>query len=590
MSEPLKTYGLKWPRNATQLDVELYCFKTAHSKEAGGLGEYGHCCAALNLIWPNLIWHDWLTRTMLAFCTHKTYAFTGCAAASKTFNAGLFGLLFWLADPGKTVVIFTSTTGKMVRKRIWPVIQKLYANYPDCPGNLVDSKTALQASKGDDKHGIFAIAVREGPTQKAVADIQGMHAERILIVIDEGTDTPEAILEAVPNLRKGCRDFRMLIVGNASSKLDPHGRLSEPVDGWTNVTVDDEEWLTVGVPEWEIDPGIALHFDGTKSPNVMLGEDKWPFLFTNSDLTRALKAPYAEETVGFWKFTRGFWAPEGIRNTVFSEPDVERYKLKEQFTFLSRRTRLAALDPGFGGDDCTLRIGSLGDLDDGRTAIQLEETHYLVIRISATDPVEDQIVRQTRKICEDRGITPAHLGIDSSFRGGTLAIAFSRIWSSLVQCIECGGSPTDTAVSQEDSEASKPANEVYDRYITELWFNVREFAVRGLLRGMDIIELRQFCRRSFEQKGKPSKIIIETKKEYKIKNGSQSPNEADATAILVAVAKRLGAVAEGGTVNDSARNWLAIAREKDAVNVNDEEEHEGQKPQSYEDIFDLQGI
>jgi len=590
VSESLTTYNQKWPKQATQLDIELSCFRRSWPKEKGGLGQYGHLCNAIKIIWPGLIWHDWLHRTLLSLCTYKTNAFTGCGSASKTFNAGLFGLVFWLADPGNTTVIFTSTTGKMVRKRIWPVIQKLYANYPDCPGNMIDSKTALQASKGDDKHGIFALAVREGPTQKAVADIQGMHAERILIVIDEGTDTPEAILEAIPNLRKGCSDFRVVIIGNASSKLDPHGRLSEPVDGWGNITVEDEEWETKGVAEWEIDPGIALHFDGTKSPNVMAGEDKWPFLFTNDDLKRAMKAPFAEETIGFWKFTRGFWPPEGIRNTVFSEPDIERYKLKETFTFLSSRKRLAALDPGFGGDDCTVRTGSIGDLHDGRTAIQLEKTHYLVIRISATDPVEDQIVRQTRKICEDEGIPPNHLGIDSSFRGGTLAIAFSRDWSSQVQCIECGGSPSDNLVTQEDSEAAKPAKEVYDRFITELWFNVREFAVHGLMGGMDLIELRQFCRRSFESKGRPPKLILETKKEYKVKNGSQSPNEADATAILVAVAKRLGATATGGTLTDSARNWLAIALEKDAINVNDEEEHENHESYQNEDLFDLQGI
>jgi len=584
MSEVTNTYGLRWPKGATQLQIELACFC-----DNLGLGEYQHCRNAIKLIWPNTSDHEWMTRRMLALCTHKTNAWTGAAAAGKTYDAGLFGFTFWLADPGNTVVIFTSTTGKMVRKRIWPVIQKLYANYPGCPGNLVDSKTALQSTKGDDKHGIFALAVREGPTQKAVADIQGLHADRMLIVIDEGTDTPEAILEAIPNLRKGCKDFRLICIGNASSKMDPHGRLCEPLEGWNNVTVDDEEWLTRGIAEWEVDPGICLHFDGTKSPNITAGEDKWTFLFTNKDLKRALNAPNAEETLGFWKFTRGFWAPEGTRDTVFSEQEIARYELNGRFTFLSRSTNIAALDPGFGGDDCVLRTGKLGDLTDGRTAIQLVNTHRLTIRISPTVPIVNQIVAQTKAICEAEGIPPSHLGIDSTFRGGTLAIAFAQDWSSEIIPIECGGSPTDSSISEQDPRTAK---EVYDRYITELWFNVREFAVHGLIRGMEIEECRQFCRRQYQEKGKPTKSVLDTKKEYKSKNGSQSPNEADATAILVAVAKKLGATASGGTYTDNARNWLAVGLKLDAVNVNDEEEHENKesyKSQS-EDIFDLQNI
>ncbi len=83
----------------------------------------------------------------------------------------------------------------MVRRRIWPVIQELYNSAAEQVGNLVDSKTTLQARKGDDKHGIFAIAIKDGPVASAVADIQGVHAERMFIDIDEATDAPEAIME-----------------------------------------------------------------------------------------------------------------------------------------------------------------------------------------------------------------------------------------------------------------------------------------------------------------------------------------------------------------------------------------------------------
>ena len=113
----------------------------------------------------------------------------------------------WLASPANSIAYFTSTSRTMVRRRIWTIIQKYgrgglsntkTKDWLEFGGNMVDSKTTLQLEKGDDKHSISALAVALGDTGEAVAKLSGQHEERILLVIDEGQATPEAIYATIP--------------------------------------------------------------------------------------------------------------------------------------------------------------------------------------------------------------------------------------------------------------------------------------------------------------------------------------------------------------------------------------------------------
>lgn len=562
----MQRYGLKWTTEDDPITIELTCFKEDHRPENGGLGAYRHLKNAIDLIFtdkngqPTTKWHDWTNQRLRALCEHKTNAWTGCAAAGKTWDAGLFAMMFWLADPFNTIVVLTSTTAKMVRKRIWPVLRELHRASPALPGHMLDSATMLQTTQGDDKYGIFAKAVLQGSSGRAIADIQGMHAERFMLIVDEATDTPEAIAEVIPNLQKGCADFRLLFIGNALSRLDPHGRVCEPRDGWQSIDVDDDEWETAGVPEWGIEPGVCLHFDGLKSPNLKIGEDKWPFLYSNKDYARDMARPEAKESLAFWKYTRGFWAPDGFCKTVMSEPLVVKYDGMGKFTFMTNSRRVAGLDAGFGGDKCILRIGTIGDIEGGRTAVQLDKKIELIIKASAKEPVHYQIARQVKEHCEREGVGPEAFGLDATGEGGGLASILSNEWSPAINWVEFGGLASDYAISETDG---RPAREVYDRKVTELWFSAREFLINGQLKGLDKVEVQQFSSREYTDDKR--RIKLDTKDDCKKKVG-HSPDEADAVAVLLEVAKRLGTKPTGQGVRESSKVWLEIARKKDTIN------------------------
>lgn len=559
----VKRYGAIWDEKKLgafpEFQVEAKCFRTGRTPEQGGLGRYGHFRKLSNIAFPTVKWHPWNEWSAQRLCDHRVVCMTGCAAGSKTHIAGVFGFAFFLASPTNTSVVLTSTTSKMVRKRIWPVIQELHTAMPFEVGNLVDSKTTLQRVRGDDKNGIFAIAVRDGPMERALGNIKGVHNKRMMLIVDEATDTPEAIFEAINNLQKGCEEFCLVVIGNATSKLDPHGRLCEPREGWNSISVDCDEWEIKGSSKWGIDGGICLHFDGLKSPNVVCGEDKWPFIFSNRDLKRALSFPDAKETVGFWKETRGFWPPDGICRTVFSETLIDKFNGRGKLVFNSMKTPIAFCDFAFGGDNCVFQPADLGDLGNGKMGIQLLEPIIIPIKATDPEPINYQIARRCVAECKERGVQPQHFGGDATGEGSGPMAIISEEWGRRINWVEFGGAPSDMPATLEDPRSSK---DCYDRRVTELHWSAREFLTSGQLSGMNTQACVDLCCREYEEIKRKKKL--DTKKEAKAKLG-HSPDHGDALVGICEIARRMGAHPQSVAAQNRQTGWRDFVRKTNRI-------------------------
>ena len=544
-------YGLSFSYPVSQLEIELYAFREGLTPDEGGLGRYEHFKRAADLVWPDLIWNPWLERQIESLCENQWVSWTGCAASGKTYGSSLYAMIWWLADPQHSSVILSSTTAKMIRKRAWANIQHLWrSSESQFPGNMVDSKTTLQAVKGDDKNAIFAIAVLDGSTSKAVANIQGIHSERVLAIIDEATDTPEAAFEATSNLSKGCKEFQLLAIGNPHSTLDQHGRFSEPVVGWNNVGVETQEW--------ETERGVCIRFDGMKSPNLEAGTTKWEFLITREQVDAAIKYE-GESSPRFWKYTRGFWSKDGVVKTVLSETMCHKYRVTDRHAFASKAITVAGLDPAFGGDRCILRFAQYGDLEGGLNGIEFGDIVSIKIDSGSSEPIHFQIASQVQKECEARGCEAEHLAIDATGEGGGLCDILSKEWSDKIMRVEFGGKASDLPVSDEDSRTSY---EAYANRVTELWFSVREWVIREQIKGFDLDTVTEFCSRMFDDQKR--KIVVERKVEMKGRTG-QSPDLADAAALIIEMARTLGA----GSLNNKTKTdkeWLALSLKYDSIN------------------------
>jgi len=553
MSEPVSEhplinhkYGIRSPVKIPDLELELYAFRNRLQPNEGGLGTFNHFVNVSKMVWPKMSWNPWLEAQVESLCEHDYVGWAGCGASGKTFGATLFATVWWLANPSKTTVVLTSTTAKMIRKRMWANLQELVRKSRGFPGNMVDSKMSLQAIKGDDRHSISAIAVAEGNTSKAVANIQGIHAERVMVIIDEATDTPEAAFEACTNLSKGCREFKMLVIGNPASKYDPHGRFCTPAKGWRSVTIEDQHWLT--------ERGMCRRFDGMKSPNISDGRTKYPYLITHDQVLSAMRHE-GEQSPTFWKYTRGFWSPDGMVKTVLSESIIETYTPTRKLVFTTNVQVVAGLDPGFGGDRCVLRFAKVGTAND-KVSIFFGDVIHISPNAQLTEPVHYQIANRVKEECSQRGVPPDKFALDSSGEGGGLADILTREWG-VVHRVEFGGSASTIPVSDEDS---RPCNEAYDRKVTELWFSMRKWVVEERVGGMDIETLQEFCARMFDDSKR--KISVETKTVMKQRTG-KSPDLADAAVVLLDLVRKTAVLEPRATKVDKV--WEKLVREADSI-------------------------
>jgi hypothetical protein len=539
-------YGIRSPVKIPDLELELYAFRNRLQPNEGGLGTFNHFVNVSKMVWPKMSWNPWLEAQVESLCEHDYVGWAGCGASGKTFGATLFATVWWLANPSKTTVVLTSTTGKMIRKRMWANLQDLVRKSRGFPGNMVDSKMSLQAIKGDDRHSISAIAVAEGNTSKAVANIQGIHAERVMVIIDEATDTPEAAFEACTNLSKGCREFKMLVIGNPASKYDPHGRFCTPAKGWRSVTIEDQHWLT--------ERGMCRRFDGMKSPNISEGRTKYPYLITHDQVLSAMRHE-GEQSPTFWKYTRGFWSPDGMVKTVLSESIIETHTPTKKLVFTTNVEVVAGLDPGFGGDRCVLRFAKVGTAND-KVSVLFGDIIQISPNAQLTEPVHYQIASRVKEECLKRGVSPDKFGLDASGEGGGLADILTREWG-VIHRVEFGGSASTIPVSDEDG---RPCNEAYDRKVTELWFSMRKWVVEERIGGMDIETLQEFCARMFDDTKR--KISVETKTVMKQRTG-KSPDLADAAVVLLDLVRKTAVLEPKSTKAD--RVWEKLVRDADSI-------------------------
>lgn len=545
-------YNLAFEIQLNEIELELYCFRINHPPVRGGLGAYEHFRNAANMLWPKLIWNPWLEKQIQSLCENQWLVWSGCGASGKTYAAALYSMIYFLAAPLHTSIILTSTTAKMIRKRAWPVIQELHRTCKGgYPAHMVDSKTTLQAVRGDDKHAIFAIPVLDGATSKAVANIQGIRSARTMVIVDEATDTPEAAFEACSNLQKGTSEFKLLAIGNPHSKFDQHGRFATPKNGWSSVSIEDEEW--------ETERGLCVRFDGMKSPNMLAGKTKYDFLI-NEDQVRQAQKYDGEDSPKFWKYTRGMWAPEGVCKTVLSESLVEKYRAMTPAPFVRSSKMIAGLDPAFGGGDrCVLQLGRYGDFESGKLGIVLDSNRIIDIDAQSSDPVHFQIADQVRRICEEHKVRPENLAIDATGEGGGLCDILAKTWSPAIQRVEFGGRASERPVSPEDHRKSC---DVYANKVTELWFSVRQWVINEQLRGMPSDVVVEFCSRMFDDAKRMT--IIERKVDMKARTG-KSPDLADAVALVVEMARRLGGYATATANKRGESSWDKLVLQYNSI-------------------------
>lgn len=534
-------YGLVWPPSASDIDVELLCYRDGAPESPG---KPHHFRRIVDLIWnrpessKKFIWHPWAEEMSEHVAVNQYLAVGGAASSGKTDFFAVWGLVEWLCAPHATQVLYTSTSLKDSRKRIWSTVEDYFQAVPGLPGKLVSSLGVVRfEAEGlqSDKFGLSLIAADRKKEKDAVNKFLGFKAPRLRLVADELPELAESVLTtAYSNLAQNV-DFKMVGIGNPNSHYDPHGMFSEPYDGWGSVTENDYSWRTKR--------GLFIRFDGERSPNILLGEDKYPFLITKAKLEDAKLL--GEKSVLYYRMIKGFWCPTGADEAIYSDAEIEKYKGTEKTVWgpNARKTRVAALDVAFtsGGDRCVLRFGSVGEDITNKRVLEFEEILLLTEDVTnKLEPRTHQICRQVKEECQKRGVSSRNFALDSTAGGTPFADVLAVMWAPDFLRVNFSGRASDMAVSSSDKMTHS-----YERYsdrVSELWFSGKELLRAGQLRGLDASTIREMISRHYDTVKGAGKLLLRVESKITMRDRvGFSPDLADAVFIMVDLCRsRLG--------------------------------------------------
>lgn len=229
------------------------------------------------------------------------------------------------------------------------------------------------------------------------------------------------------------------------------------------------------------------------------------------------------------------------------------------------------------GDRCVGRELKFGEAVSGQQILWVGPPEIVPIKIGISVEAETQIAEFVVKRLEELGINPSHCGFDS-FGRGTLAFEFAKLLGKNCPVpIDSSAQPTkrpvrnDFWIEETDPQTRlvtkrlKRCDEHYTKFVTEMWFSVREAIGCGQVKNLDGDTIQEGCIRKFT-KNRHGKLEVEPKDEMKLRPPYKSPDLMDNLAIGLEMARRLGFKIQilgdtGKQVEQKKNSWLTRAEE-----------------------------
>jgi hypothetical protein len=543
-SKKIAIYGIEVDADTDMAALELNAYRDNWTVAEGALGAEAHFKKAWRHFWPKDQWSDWSEMIVWAWCNYRYISAIGHQRGGKTRTLAYCAYLDYIAHPWQTLTSLTTVTFEGLKLRMWAelltAIDTSVRPQPMHVRSTTNEMRVICSQKGPDggptdRYQIEGIATAR--THDAAGRIKGKHAPRRRIIIDEAEDVPDAIYDVLPN-PMSAPDAKAVFLCNPIEKISKMGAMCEPKNGWGTIGDSDLFWETKG-------GGICLHFDGLQSPNMKAGRTVFPYLLTKESVEE-VRGKYGEDSAQWWSLIRGWFVPDGVAGKIF--PSSVILKGREVLSFDFPPAACASLDPAFEHDACVLHLGQSGRLRGGRLAINCTETRVLKTVVStSSEPKDYQIAHQVMKICQQNGVQPDHFIMDRSGGGrGTFAI-LQKEWSPDVQGIDYGGAATDRILVHGETQK---CCDIYQYFVTELWFRARVFIEHGLLGGLqnldslteDDLNSRRY---TLKKVTRGTVQVAEQKTEVKSRLG-RSPDWGDAFVQFAELLVRLGGLPGAG--------------------------------------------
>lgn len=170
-------------------------------------------------------------RIMQTVATTKRVAVPSCFGSSKSWSAARLALWKALTSPvGTTKVVTIAPRWSHVYRQLWPEIRKAHAA-AGLPGRVDMAQLKLRSKDGIDTVVAYGQAVQ--PWDEAA--IQGIHAPRLMLIVDEAGGIGHIIGRNLRGMLVGDSSTHMLAIGNPPT--DDEGSWFESLCGSQDVTV-----------------------------------------------------------------------------------------------------------------------------------------------------------------------------------------------------------------------------------------------------------------------------------------------------------------------------------------------------------------
>jgi hypothetical protein len=229
---------------------------------------------------------------------------------------------------------------------------------------------------------------------------------------------------------------------------------------------------------------------------------------------------------------KAFWPPQGVDSGAYCPADFEQAGIGDPVVWgVEKPVKISSLDPAFtsGGDKPACIFWEFGRDVLGVQVARVAE--IIAVPFDATHtqvPPSFQVVRNWRKECEKRAVSPENACFESS-GSPTFADVVKREWSPRVKAINNMGKPSNRPVGHEKGPDGRKVlcSERFENKATEIWFGAHPFLAAGQIRGVDVKLVGEICLRRLDKDGAGKRKKIESKRVFRSREG-HSPDDADA--------------------------------------------------------------
>jgi hypothetical protein len=560
----LSRYGASWKRaDWDDLEIEKECIRRNGSwkGERGqqcGAGLFAHYANMQKVLWPEDYTNRWTELALRRMVEEEIVVFMGCSDSGKTYGMSKFVLCDYWCFPNDTLWIVSSTEYRGAELRIWGAIKRLFnrarERFPYLDGVPLEGAKAIATDKIDDngevartiQRGLVVVPSKKGNQAVGLSAFIGVKSPRLRHAGDEVSVMEPGFLDAYSNWY-GKENFKGIMCGNPTDLADPLCRAAQPPGGWSTFvdTEKTQEWRSQFYDAW------VVAFDGRDSPNLDY-PDSEPVRFKEfigRKKINGVKKSEGENSLIYYSQVVGKPSRGLIFNRVLTEAVcIDGLAFDEAVWAGSPRKKVFAIDPAYGGGDrCVAGYIEIGKGRDDEEIIRVNIPVVVPINPASVIEPEDQIALYVKQQLTLEGI-PASQCFYDSFGRGTVGYAFSKLFGdSCPVPVDSGAMPTERPVrfdlfaeelDLDGKQRLKTCREHYSKFITEMWFSVRETIQGKQMRELPKDVMEEGCLRIYKMV-KGNRYEVESKEDMK-ERIRKSPDLFDWLAVAVEGARRIG--------------------------------------------------